>query len=245
MSQAQARCSTPAKAPAANNALTIIVLAAGAGRRMKSRGAKALLPVGRITLLEYQIQALWKMYAKAEIIIVTGFQAPKIRALCRGTYPTRLVYNPNYESNNVMYSIALALENTISKNVLILHGDILFNTNTIANLAEGSSKILVLPEGHDITNYDVGAVINDNCVTNLSYGLSRGWGQMAFFTGKELALFEKIAFNHECSSNWFFYEGINHAISAGGTFVAHSPANSHWLEINNVEDLHSVKGIMI
>lgn len=245
MSHTSARCTTSAKMPAANNALTVIILSAGAGRKMKSKGAKALLPVGRITLLEYQMQMIWKMYAKAEIIIVTGFQASKVRAICRGTYPARLVYNPNYETANVMYSIALALENTLARNVLIIHGDIICNTNTIADIATGTSKLLMLSEAHHNTQDDVGAIITDNCITNMSYGLPRVWGQMAFFTNRELAIFEKIAFNHERSSNWFFYEGINETINMGGSFAAHSPANVHWLEINTVEDLNNSKGLMI
>jgi choline kinase len=245
MNRTQSRCTTTAKTPATYDALTIIILAAGAGHRMKSRGAKALLPIGRATLLEHQITTLWKMYSKAEIIVVTGFQASKIRNLCRGTYPLRLVYNPQYETANVMFSIALALENTLARNVLILHGDILFNTNMIADLATGRSKIAVLPENAKTNTDNVGVVIGDNCITNMSYGLPRTWAQMAYFTDKELTLFEKIAFNHEVSSNWFFYEGINHVINAGGIFTAHTPANSHWLEINNINDLNSIQGTMI
>jgi choline kinase len=240
MSHIPAKCTTPAKNPVTANSLAIIILSAGTGRKMKSRGAKALLPVGRTTLLENQLQTLWKVYAKSEIFVVTGFQAPKIRSICRGTYPTRLIYNSMYNNSNVMYGIALALESVLAKSVLILHGDIRFNTAAITDMVGESSKVYVLPESNKNINEDVGVVVQDNCVTNMSYGLPRVWGQMAYFTGKELSLFEKIAFNHEASSNWFFYEGINQVINNGGNFVAHSPANGQLLEINTVQDLRTV-----
>lgn len=231
---------TPAKNPVASNSLAIIILSAGTGRKMKSKGVKALLPLGRTTLLEHQIQTLHKMYGKAEITIVTGFQAPKIRAVCRGTHPVRLIYNPMYTNYNVMYSIALALENICAKQVLILHGDILFNTSAITDMAMGASKIYVMPENYKNVNEDVGVVVQDNCITNMSYGLPRVWGQMAFFSGKELQLFEKVAFNHETSYNWFFYEGINQVINAGGTFAAHCPAHGQLLEVNTLQDLRTI-----
>ena len=212
---------------------------------MKSKGAKSLLPIGNSTLLEYQLRTLWKIYPKADIIVVTGFQAPRIRNAFRGIYPVRFVFNPNYETTNVMYSIALALETTLSRNILILHGDVLFNTNAIADIVGKSSKILVLPASSRIDDNEVGVAIHDNCITNMSYGLPRGWGQMVYFTGKEVLAFEKVAFNHEQSSNWFFYEGVNKVINANGIFLVHSPAGMHWLEIDSVKDLQNIRGLVV
>jgi len=212
---------------------------------MKSKGAKSLLTINNTTLLDNQLKTIWKMYPGAEIIVVIGFQANKIRSMFRGTYPVRFVFNPNYETSNVMYSIALALEVSLSKSILILHDDLLFNNNAIADMVGTTSKILVLPENHLVDEQEVGVAIHNNIVTNLSYGLHRNWGQMAYITGKELVTFEKIAFNHELSANWFLYEGLNKVINSNGSFVAHSPTGIHWLEIDSVEDLEMVKGMII
>lgn len=244
MPHAPANCTVPAKNPSLNENLTIIILSAGVGRRMKSRGTKSLLPVGHSNILEHQIKTLWKDFPSADIIVVTGFQGGRVRSAFRGVYPVRFVYNPHYETTNVMYSIALGLEASITKNTLILHGDILFSSSIVADMIGKTSKLLVLPHGGKAAEQEVGAAINNNCVTHLSYGLSRQWGQMAYFTGKEIALFEKIAFNHEASSNRFFYEGINEVIDIGGSFVVHSPTGS-WIEVDSAEDLTNTKGIIL
>lgn len=240
MIHAPSNCTIPAKGRKVNDSLTIIILSAGIGRRMKSKGVKALLPIENSNVLEYQLKTFWKVYPSAEIIVVTGFQGNKVRSRFRGIYPVRFVYNPNYETTNVMYSVSLALEANLSSNTIIAHGDILFNSTIISEITGKSSKILVLPEINKSNEQEVGVVINDNCVTNLSYGLKRRWGQMVYITGKETSLFENIAFNHSVSSSWFLYEGINHVIDKGGIFVAHSPRTGHWLEIDGVDDLELV-----
>jgi len=113
----------------------------------------------------------------------------------------------------------------------------------VTGIAGKTSKILVLPSTHKADEQEVGAAINDNCVTHLSYGLSRQWGQMVYFTGKETVIFERMAFNYELSSNWFFYEGVNHVIDAGGIFAVHSP-NGIWVEIDSTDDLVKTKGLL-
>jgi len=241
-------CTVPAKAvnPPQKNALTVIIASAGIGRRMKSKGAKALLPVySNMPILEHQLKTVWKAYPQANIIVAIGFQANKIRAYFRNKYPMRFVYNPNYETNNVLCSIALALESSMPSNLLILHGDIIFNVNTISALNGTSSKILVLPTTTKDTTQEVGVVIQDNRVTNLSYGLSKTWGQMAYLTGDEAKHFESVAFNYEQYSNCFFHEGINEVINRGGVFYAHTPSNINFIEVDSLDDLSKARNIII
>lgn len=236
------RCTVPAKSTTVNNSLTVIIASAGIGKRMKSKGTKSLLTInGGTTILEQQIKNIWKVYPKADIIVVIGFQAYKLRSAFRGVQPIRFVYNPSYEINNVMYSVSLGIDCSISSNLLVMHGDIVFNTQTIADMCGPTSKILVLPESHQSVEQEIGVIVQGNMVTNLAYGLPRVWGQMVYVTGKESRHFEKIAFNHEISSNWFLFEGINNVISSGGAFVAHSPNTMKFIEINSLEDLARAK----
>ena len=101
--------------------ISIVIPAAGMGRRMKSYGPKALVPLPsgktnprtgeargeNVTLIERQLNILIDCYPNAEIFIVVGFQAEKIRHQLKD-YPVRFIYNPLHESTNVLYSLGLA-----------------------------------------------------------------------------------------------------------------------------------------
>lgn len=228
----------PAKA-VTDNRLTVIIASANAGYRMRSRGAKALLPMYQnMTLLEIQLRTIWQVYPNAEVLVTIGFQASKIRNMFRGTFPVRFIYNPLYESKNTMYAIALALEAALPSNVIVINGDTFFNLPAIQQLqSKGTSKAVVQIEPSKDQNQYVGAVVQDNIITNLSYGLPQRWCEIAYLTGKELKLFEKIAFNHEVSAGWFFHEGLNTVINSGGILLAHQSPSIKFISIESTEDI--------
>ena len=95
--------------------LSVIIPAAGMGRRMKSYGAKCLISLNGSTVLERQIKIIWRVYPEAEITIVTGFQADLVSERIRKKYPVRIIRNTDYEDNNVSRSIFLGLESCINK----------------------------------------------------------------------------------------------------------------------------------
>ena len=67
--------------PSDYRGLSVIIPAAGMGRRMKSYGPKALIEINKngTTIIERQINLLWKVYPGAEIFVVIGFEGEKIR----------------------------------------------------------------------------------------------------------------------------------------------------------------------
>ena len=110
-----------------NERLTILIPAAGMGRRMKSYGPKCLINIGGITILERQIKILLKLYPGSDIIVIAGFESDKIRKKIKTKYPVRIVNNHKYEDTNVLYSLSLGLQASINRNFLIVYGDLVFN----------------------------------------------------------------------------------------------------------------------
>lgn len=231
------------KQPVINNSqLSVIITAATMGKRMKSRGPKSLLQLqNNMTVLGSQLQTIWNVYPGCEIIVVVGFEANKIRNLIWSlSHPVRFIYNPLYDSTNVMYSIGLALQAVINNHIIILHGDLVFNNETITNLVGDQSKIVI--ENHNqINDEEIGVAHHNNQVTNLAYGINPKWCQIAYLTGKELSIFERITLNHNMSKDWFFYEGLKRTIEKDGVLKTHTSSQIRITEIDSIKDFERAK----
>lgn len=218
--------------------LCVIIPAAGAGHRMKSYGPKALIPVGKnISLIEKQIKQIWSVYPEAEIIIVVGFEADKIRRSL-SKYKIRFVFNPIYDKTNVLYSLGLGLQATICNEVLIVYGDLVFNKHAIKSI-RGISKVVAEDKGFFAKN-EVGLTIQNKQVTNFSFGLETKWAQIAYLTDRELSLFKEISLRRD-TSQWFGYEGLNYVIESGGKLRATKPRLMDIFEIDRIKDLKKIK----
>lgn len=217
--------------------MSIVIPAAGMGHRMKSYGPKALIAVNNnFTIIERQLHLLWSEYPKAEIFVVVGFEAEKIRKHLK-EYPVRFINNPIHEQTNVLYSIGLGVQATISSEVMIVYGDLIFNEHAIKNM-RGSSRILIDENGL-LRKNEVGVVVQNGKVTNFSFGLDVKWGQIAYLTGKELELFKSISVKNE-TSQWLGYEGMNYILENGGEIESITGKNIELIEIDVAKDLEKI-----
>jgi len=230
----------PAKLPNDTQRLSIIIPAAGIGKRMKSKGPKALLSVHNgMSILECQLRTILKVYPSADIVVVGGFEHQKIRQALWGKFPMRLVCNPNYEDTNTVHSIAIGLDATLPGPVMVIHGDLVFNTHTIQGL-EGKASSLLVDQFGQLGKEEVGIGQQDGLVTSLSYALSTKWGQMAYLQGKELELFRNMVFSPK-NANLFLYEILNKIMNKHGKFVAHMPKDSKLIDVDHIDDLQKAR----
>jgi len=207
------------------------------GYRMKSYGPKCLIDIyDNKSIIERQIEILWSIYPKAEIFVCVGFESEKIRKSLE-KYPVRFIYNPIHETTNVLYSLGLAIQATISKEVLIVYGDLIFNEHAVRNL-RGDSKVVV-DECGDIGKNEVGLILNEKTVTNFSYGLDSKWAQIVYLTGKELEIFKRTSIKEQ-NAQWFGYEALNQVIENGGQLHYVKPKLMKVLEIDAPKDLEKI-----
>ena len=225
-----------------DNDISIIIPAAGAGRRMKSYGPKPLIKIGNCTIIKNQISLLKSYIPDASIILVCGFKAERLMSEA----PDHIlkVENEFYEHTNVSRSIGMGLRVAgNSSKVLIVYGDLVFNSATIKNLPLKESCILVTDEsmGHD----EVGCILNDEGVlTNLMYDLPAKWGQITLFTGKELRLLKQLCWN-EKNNTKFGFEIINQIISKGGIFRCIYHEEIKIVDIDSSKDIQKAKEILL
>ncbi|MAF25291.1 hypothetical protein CL634_06915 [bacterium] len=225
--------------------MSVIIPAAGMGSRMKSYGPKCMIKVNGISLLERQIKHINKCYPNCDIIVVAGFQAATVQSRIKSKYNVRIVHNTDYENTNVARSLFLGIQASISKKCLIVYGDLIFNSNAISDLYGKESKIVVGRKG-TMEEQEVGVVCCGGKVTNFSYTLQDKWCQIAFLSGKELKMFERIAGQEE-SERWFGYEVLNQMLDNGARMIAHFPDNLRIFEIDSPKDIKKVRkaGVII
>lgn len=214
--------------------ISVIIPAAGLGRRMKSHGPKMLVELSRSeTVISRQIYLIRKVYPLADITVVVGYQADTaIKGVPSGV---KIVENELYDSTNVLRSIGLGVRVANYPNILIIYGDLVFNEKAISQMAFRGSSVLIDSKGF-IGEDEVGTTVIHGCVSMFSYGLKRKWGQIAYLTGKEYELFRKIMCHYD-KRKWFGYEGMNEVIDRGGQFRAVEPYDLKIAEIDTNRDI--------
>jgi choline kinase len=232
----------PAKSMGSSGNLTVVIPAAGMGKRMKSYGPKSLLRVhGGVSILERQIKLVWQLYPKADIIVTVGFEAERIINEIKPIYPVRFVFNKDFETTNVVYSINLALKAAIANQLMLVYGDLVFNDKMIRNLGKGNSKVIVDTKGQ-MREDEVGVVCNNNNAENFAYSIDTKWCQLAYLNTKELKIFEKVVSDY-AHKNWFGYEALNKVLSLGGSFEILEPRQGNIIEVDSIK--HASKAMKI
>tara|TARA_Y100000361_G_C11149472_1_gene340176 strand:+ start:329 stop:1045 length:717 start_codon:yes stop_codon:yes gene_type:complete len=214
--------------------LTVIIPAAGMGHRMKSYGPKCLLPANiKETILDKSIKTIKKVYNYCEIILVVGFEAEKITQ----TLPKeiRIVENQIYEKTSVSESVRLAINNSVYNDILIIYGDLIFNINTINELTEHGSCVVVDSKSR-FKAEEIGVTIVDGKVTNFAYGLENKWSHIAYLTGNESLEFQRLCSDKK-KNKMYPFEVFNIMLSHGFDLSAIEPKGMKIKEIDSLKDL--------
>lgn len=207
---------------------------------MKLGHPKSLIELNHQTVINRQITLLGRTYPEAEIIVVAGYEADKlIRELPAAV---KVIENERYEETNVVRSIGMALRIVPQDNdVLIVYGDLVFNTNTVKSLTQNGTAAVV-DRKRQMDNDEVGVTIVDGKITQLTYGLQDKWAQIIFLEGKELALFKNVAWA-SASRKWYGFEAINRVIYHGGRIKAIEPKRMRIVEIDSPSSVAEARKI--
>lgn len=213
--------------------LDVIIPAAGMGQRMKSYGPKAFIKIHNEHLIERQIRLLNKeLKCHTNIIVVTGYESQKLEKL---KLPVSYVHNDSYAEENVVSSIEKALPLCKYEHLLILHGDLVFNMNSI-KLPLSDKSLMMVDNYGTMDDREVGTIINGHYIEQIFYGLENKWGQIVYLTGKELEVFKELVISGLHRKKYTF-EIINQTIEHGGKFLAYSPKNAWIIDLDISKDI--------
>lgn len=216
--------------------LSVVILAAGAGARIKSSEPRSLIKIGHQSLLDHQISIVNNTFDNPEIIGVFGVGIEKILKKTRGKI--RVVENQLHESTNSSESLRLAINNSLMDSILFFHGDLFFSHSIFDNVNFARSFILIDKKNH-FKEDEVGVTIEDKKISIFSYGLKDKWCQIAFLTGKELKLLKAIFAKYTTDEKKMLsFEVLNKVIELGGSFDFYENDNPI-VEIDCIKDLQN------
>ena len=225
----------------ASSDISVIIPAAGTGKRMKSYGPKPLIKVGDSSIINNQISTIRAYLDVADFILICGFKAERLM----DATPDAIIKIENefYEENNVARSIGMGLR-AIRKSdtVVIVYGDLVFNSAAIECL--DLQRSCVITDASTMGDTEVGCIVDSNSkLANMMYDLPSKWGQIAVFKGQELQLLKELCWDKK-NYRKFGFEIINRIIERGGVFHCIENKDIKIMDIDTSKDIPKAKGIL-
>jgi choline kinase len=161
-----------------------LILDSGRGERLRpltENKPKPLIKVGNKTLLDHQLNNLIECNIM-DVIITTGPFDSKIKKHVENEHPylnVSYVKNPKYHTTNYIYSMWLTKE-LIDDDVILLHGDLLFDRKLLEKLInEKHANCVLVNRTVKPPEKDFKAVIENDRVIKIGVEFS---GKNAFFS---------------------------------------------------------------
>lgn len=179
-------------------------------KRMKSKGCVALTKYNNATLIEHQQKIILEKFPTSKIVYIYGFDNKKIESFQnknKNLLNINFIYNSLYLKHNNAYSLYLA-KNFLKEDCLIFFGDKIFGKKTFDKFDQKNGSQVFL---NDNTESELGCVINDTKVENISYHLNNKLSEIYFLTKPvAIQLYNSVVTQqfHQC----FVFEMINKLI---------------------------------
>lgn len=225
----------PAKKNIIDNNIDVVILAAGAGRRMKSFGSKSLLPVKDTTLINHQITTIKNSIPNADIVVVLGYEIDKIYKYL----PTfvRVVENDKYETTTSTRSAFIGVRACSNNNVLVINGDIYFNEK-IFEICTNESSVLI-DKANMISPNKLGVVVDGGYVSCFNFDINIKWGQAFSLYNKDIEAFQKICI--DTKQEVIISEILETMVNKNIPIKTIEPKGIQLVEIDSYKDLERIK----
>lgn len=190
--------------------MNFIILADKYQKGMKSKGGLGLLKLNtRTNMIEHQYKQIKKVFPKAKIIYVYGFDSKKIETFLQEKKYKDLIqiYNPNYDHHNFAYSLRLASD-YLDKDCFITFGDVGFKSSIFNNFSKDNGSQIFI---NNKQKHKIGCVINDNRIMHISFDLGNYISQIYYISKKDAERLRQLT-SQENLKNYFFFEIINKLI---------------------------------
>ena len=223
--------------------VTIAIMSAKPGYRMKSYGPPALLSVGRHCLLDVQIEAIKAVHKNYEIIVCCGFGADGVSKHIKTNYKNdniRIVENQLFDETNCCETLRLCLNNVSSDSLLVCNGELVLYPELV-RIYQETPYILSHKRGKKKSTLEIGSVCDENSlVTNMSYGLNDLWSEIFYLHSRESIESLRRIVSTETFKNKLIFEALNE--------FNNTKYNLHQIitkdkvvKIDNIKTYHKVK----
>ena len=151
-----------------------LILNSGMGRRMgalTSEQPKCMTEISaRETILSRQLRLLGEAGVE-EAVITTGYFDRELMDYCRSLrteLSISFVRNPRFAETNYIYSIYLARDLLRGQEILLMHGDLVFEASVLEDVISSPDSCMKVSSTLPLPEKDFKAVVRD--------GLVKGWG---------------------------------------------------------------------
>jgi NDP-sugar pyrophosphorylase family protein len=213
--------------------MSIIITGAMKPHRMSSFGAKPLLAINNMCLIDHVLPVITSTFPNSEIILTIGYEADKL--IKKMSTKIKLVENQLFETTNIVEEIRLGLNAVTNKRVLIVDGDILFDKAIFNKLKFDHSFILL---DDQLSDDEVGVIVSEGLVENFSFGLPTKWANIAYLVDTELELLRSISADRN-NSNLYLFEALNMIINRNGKIYPAPIQNTKIKKINSTKELRN------
>ena len=139
-------------------------------RPLTDKKPKCLLEVGGKTLLQRTVDAMISAGVK-EFVVVTGYRENMIREFLTIRYPQstiNFIDNPDYEHNNNIFSLWLAMQQLHGSEVLLMDSDILCDPEAVRRVARKTVPALAMQQ-HELGEEEMKIVVDaEGRITEIS-----------------------------------------------------------------------------
>lgn len=199
---------------------------------MSTYGPKPLIKLEQNeTILSRQIAMIGDMFPSCEIILVAGYQGDKV--MDYALKHVVKVENTDYKTTNIVRSIGLGLRAATTDNVVIIHGDLVFNKECLKAPYDLDSFAII---SQSLKTDEVGCTIEKGIIEHIFYDLPQHWSQIVYLTGRELNMFRKLVWNKD-NSHMYHFEILNELIDKGGKLKAIAPKGAVSVDVDTSKDI--------
>jgi choline kinase len=234
-----------------------VILAVGMAKRLRpltDEKPKCLLDVGGKTLLQRTVDAMISAGIK-EFVVVTGYRENMIREFLTARYPKytiNFIDNPDYEHNNNIFSLWLAMEKLHGTEVLLMDSDILCDPEAVRRVARKTVPALAMQQ-HELGEEEMKIVvdaegriteISKTCSPKDAIGESVGIEKMTEeYTEAIYQELRKMILD-EGLIDIFYERAFERLIPQGHTFSVVDTTNFFSIELDTVEDFENAKQLI-
>ena len=148
-----------------------IILAAGRGTRIRAftnSSHKALLKIGKISIIERQVLILQKAGIN-DILVITGHQHSKIKNEL-AKHNIKFVHNHNYFNSETLFSLKCA-QDYFNDEFVCLYSDLIFDEKILTQLISTNNEICLIVDKSKITFDSHTVHVNNNLVKEFGINL--------------------------------------------------------------------------
>jgi len=158
--------------------MKVLILNSGTGSRMNNTAdCKCLVEVASgVTILDAQMEALLNC-GLSDFYMTTGHNSDILEKYFKQKYPQvkiTFIHNPLFAQTNYIYSIHLARNFLLGSDLLLLHGDLVFEHNVLRDVLAAENSVMTIDTTKPLPEKDFKAVLTDSRICKISVDTFEG-----------------------------------------------------------------------